>query len=294
MTTIPSPPQECHWDADGLRFAGLAWGPENGTPILMLHGWMDHAGSFQQLAPRLNGCRVVALDLSGQGQSAHRSADATYNIWDDLPQIAAILDQLKWESCVLVGHSRGANIAALFAAAQPDRVRALVSLDSLAPEPHEESVVTTLRAFIEQTGEQKARAPRKFADMAEYTARRSAQGNSQQTSDALAARALDEHPDGFEMRGDRRLFASSAIKLKQVDVEAVLQALRCPVLNIWARDGIKNKRSKVATLVRLGETLIEHYERVELPGDHHFHLDPAISQEIASTITSFLDRHNLR
>ena len=286
-------PQECGWDVDDLRFSGLTWGPKDGIPVLMLHGWMDHAGSFQALAPLLSGCHVVALDLSGQGLSGHRSAHASYNIWYDLPQIVGILDQLGWEKCVLMGHSRGANIAALLAAAQPERVRALVSLDSLIAEPTQDSIVTTLRSFIEQTQTQKSRAPRIFPTKMDYIARRGAQGNSHMTSEALAERALEEGPDGFRMRGDARLFASSAVKLTREDAEAVLKAIQCPVLNIWAKNGIQRRRPQVAELVRLGEQCIDEFEKVELGGDHHFHLDPNIAREIAMLVLEFLRRHEI-
>lgn len=285
-----SAPQDCGWEVDGLRLAGLGWGPEDGTPVLALHGWMDHAASFQELAPRLDGCRVVALDLSGQGRSAHRAAHATYNIWDDLPQIAELLDRLGWRDCVLLGHSRGANIAALFAAAQPQRVRALVALDSLAPEPTGEDFVATLRAFVEQTRRQKSRPPRTFATREDYLRRRAAQGNPRPVAEALSARALEETPDGFRLRGDPRLFASSAVRLTQAQVAAVLRAIDCPVLNVWASEGVRRHRPGIADLARLGAELIPGYESLDLPGDHHFHLDPAVAGPMARAILDFLDR----
>lgn len=290
MTTPDSTsPRPRHWDVDGLRLAGLDWGPENGIPVLALHGWMDHADSFQELAPRLTGCRVVALDLSGQGLSDHRAAHATYNIWDDLPQIDALLDRLGWADCVLLGHSRGGNIASLFAAARPERVRALVALDSLVPEPTGVDFVQTLRAFVEQTRQRKTRPPRSFATRQDYVARRQDQGNSRATSQALMDRALEETPEGFRMRGDPRLFASSAVKLTQADVDSVLRALRCPVLNIWAADGLK-RRPGFAELARRGQELVARYETTEIEGDHHFHLDPEAAEQIARAIGDFLAR----
>ena len=285
-------PQNCRWLIDGLSLSGLAWGPENGTPVLALHGWMDHAASFRELAPRLTGCRVVGLDLSGQGLSDHRSAHATYNIWDDLPQIAELLDRLGWHRCVLVGHSRGANISALFAAAQPEKVRALVALEALAPEPTgAEDFVSTLRTFIEETSRHKAAPPRTFPTKADYIARRTARGNSRRTSEALADRALDEGPNSVRLRGDARLFASSAVKLTRDQVETVLRSIRAPVLNIWASRGIASVRPAVAELVGIAETAIGRYERLELAGDHHFHLDPEIAGQIARATVDFLARH---
>ncbi|MEQ9260926.1 MAG: alpha/beta hydrolase [Roseovarius sp.] len=284
-------PREMRWEIDGLSLAGLAWGPESGTPVLALHGWMDHAASFAELAPRLTGCRVVALDLSGQGLSGHRAAHASYNIWDDLPQIAGLLDVLGWPDCVLLGHSRGANIAGLFAAAQPHRVRALVALDSLVPEPvPEEAVIETLRAFIEEGRARQAASPRVYDAPEGYIARRMRQGNARAVAEALSERALEPSPGGFRLRGDARHFASSAVKLTRGQVEAVLRALRCPVLNIWASEGVRHSRRMPGDPAQLGHALVADYTSLEIAGDHHFHMEPRAAGEIASAIEAFLAR----
>ena len=61
--------------------ATLVWsGAIPGYPILALHGWLDNALSFASLAPLLTDYHMIALDLSGQGLSDHRSPDATYHI----------------------------------------------------------------------------------------------------------------------------------------------------------------------------------------------------------------------
>lgn len=288
-----SAPRDRAWIVDDLKYTGLEWGHGNNRKILALHGWMDHADSFRELAPRLTDCNVIALDLSGQGLSGHRSPHATYNIWDDLPQIAGILDQLEWGQCILMGHSRGANISSLFTAAQPRRVSGFIALDSLVPEPTTDSIVTTLGKFVDETRAQQARPPRSFDTKADYIARRQAQGNAPATSQALADRALEQGPQGYQMRGDRRLFASSAVKLKEADVRAVLSAIACPVLNIWASDGIKSKRPIINDLVALARDVVDRYTVDEIPGDHHFHLDPVAAEQIARKITEFLETQAL-
>ncbi|MBV7407382.1 alpha/beta fold hydrolase [Maritimibacter sp. DP1N21-5] len=286
-----SAPTEATWVVDDLTYAGLVWGPEDGTPVLALHGWMDHAGSFAELAPRLTGCRVVALDLSGQGLSGHRAAHATYNIWDDLPQIAGLLDQMGWDRCVLVGHSRGANIASLFAAAQPERVRGVIAIDSLTVEPADpENTVATLRAFVEETRARRTRPSRTFASRDDYVARRVAQGNSAVTSEALADRALERVEGGVQLRGDPRLFASSAMRLGRRDVENVLRAIACPVLNIWGDAGLLQKRTKAQEVVAAARTLIADYEVLEIAGDHHLHLVPETAERIATAALAFIAR----
>lgn len=287
-------PRECEWLIDDLSFAGLSWGPEDGTPVLALHGWMDHAGSFQELAPRLPSCHVIALDLSGQGKSGCRAAHATYNIWDDLPQIAGLLDRVGWKDCILLGHSRGAIIATLFAASQPDRVRALVALDSLLPPPAApDSFVTTLRAFIEGTRLHSARAKRVLKTEHDYVARRCAKGSSTATAEALADRALERIAQGFRIRGDTRLFASSAVKLTQAHIESVIRAIKCPVLNLWAEDGRMSEQTESRDLIALCKAHLRCYESAEVHGDHHFHLALAPAAEIAKRMEDFLHRHGV-
>ncbi|WP_425101710.1 alpha/beta fold hydrolase [Tropicibacter sp. S64] len=277
------------YEVDGLRYAGLAWGPVDGVPVLALHGWMDHAESFAELAPRLDGCRVMALDLSGQGQSGHRAAHATYNLWDDLPQLVAVLDALGWDTVVLMGHSRGANIAALLAATVPERVSGLVALDSLVPEPTEVDVVTTLRAFVLDTRKVLGRGQRRFDSVAAYAERRQAQGNSGPVAAALAPRALRDVASGVEMTADNRMFASSAMKLKAEDVRAVLAAIRCPVLNVWASEGII-ARPRLAAAVADAPALIADYTAVTVTGDHHLQMEPGASAEIAALVNGFVAR----
>ena len=134
-------PRSVSVTADGLRYTGLEWGPQDGEPIIALHGWLDNALSFSVVAPKLAGHRVVALDLSGQGFSDHRSPDATYHIWDDIPQLLSIADQLGFEKMAVAGHSRGAAIAVLLASALRERCSHLVLLDGMLPHPLKEENV---------------------------------------------------------------------------------------------------------------------------------------------------------
>ena len=98
--------REMNWNVHGLELSGLAWGDPSGLPLLCLHGWLDNAASFAVLGPLLQGCHVVAPDLTGHGQSQRRSGDATYQIWDDLPEVLGIVEALGWDRFNLVGHSR--------------------------------------------------------------------------------------------------------------------------------------------------------------------------------------------
>lgn len=60
--------REVSFQVDGLTYSGLEWGNADAPVVIALHGWLDNALSFSILAPQLADLRVLALDLSGQGQ----------------------------------------------------------------------------------------------------------------------------------------------------------------------------------------------------------------------------------
>ena len=275
---------------DGLCYAGLVSGPEDGHPVLALHGWLDNANSFHLLARLLPELRIAALDLSGHGLSDARSADATYQIWDDLPQLVGVLDALGWESCSLLGHSRGAIIGTLLAAALPERISSLITLDSMLPAPVEdEDFVTNLRGFLVDRAKLSGKTPRVYASRQAYVARRGQLGEPAQVSSALAERALKETGDGLVYRNDARLRGTSAIKLNARQSETVLRALTMPVLNVWAVP----TKFKAEMLARQRAAIQEHVadvETLEIEGHHHWHMEEKPAARIADAIRAFLKR----
>jgi pimeloyl-ACP methyl ester carboxylesterase len=91
-------------------------------PILLLHGQPGGAADWDQVAKRLRGrATAVAIDRPGwDGVSPPRDLDGNARA------AIAELDRRGIRRAVIVGHSLGGAIAAWLAAAQPDRVAALV------------------------------------------------------------------------------------------------------------------------------------------------------------------------
>ena len=124
-------PTDVVFETDGLTYRGLAWGDTRQPLVFAIHGWLDNALSFAVLAPLLTNYRVISIDLSGHGLSSHRSADANYHIWDDIPQLMAVIDQLGVSGAHIVGHSRGAAVAGVLAVALDERCLSLTMLDGM-------------------------------------------------------------------------------------------------------------------------------------------------------------------
>ena len=122
-------------DVRGLRYHVLQWGdaslasPER-PPLVMVHGWMDVAASFQFVVDALPTDRLVlAPDWRGFGLSETPGTD-TYWFPDYLGDLEAVLDALLPQQPVdLLGHSMGGNVVMLYAGIRPARVRRLVNLE---------------------------------------------------------------------------------------------------------------------------------------------------------------------
>jgi pimeloyl-ACP methyl ester carboxylesterase len=279
--------EQLSWTVDGRKVAGQGFGPPDGVRVLALHGWLDNSDSFRVLAANLPKLRIIALDLPGHGLSEHRSQDASYQIWDDLPQIIGVLDALGWEQCVMLGHSRGAMISTLLAATMPERVKALITLDGLIPYPFEnEKMITQLRTYLKDRHKTAAKPKRVFKSHEDFVSRRARLGEPQHIAEQLANRNLRETDKGFEWRGDHRLSGSSAVKFNQAQCETTLKALTMPVLNIWAGDDSKLKKF-MDMAKSLGGEHIADLTTAEIAGHHHMHMEEGPASEIAHEIDGF-------
>jgi len=124
----------------GLRHHVLEWGDASlATPdrptVLMQHGWMDVAASFQFVVDALPSDRhVLAFDWRGFGLSDATPAD-TYWLPDYVGDLDAALDALLFAPGTtptpidLLGHSMGGNVVMLYAGLRPERIRRLVNLE---------------------------------------------------------------------------------------------------------------------------------------------------------------------
>jgi len=272
--------------ADGLTYAGLEWGDPDGYPILALHGWLDNALSFSVIAPFLGEYRLMALDLSGQGLSDHRSPDATYHIWDDVPQLLSVVATLGLDQLAVLGHSRGAAIAVLMATALEDRCSQLVLLDGMLPRPtpDESAVEQFLQSQRDHCGLSNHQ-PRTFDDIAGFVKARVRLGFSEASAQILAPRALRESEGGWVLAHDPRLNHASAVKLSPSMCSAFYAAMTKPTLALVAEEGLRLRGGLEASLAAVSE--IANCRVVTVPGSHHTHMEEG-AQPIAEHIAAFI------
>jgi pimeloyl-ACP methyl ester carboxylesterase len=115
-----------------LRYHVLQWGTPSAdkTPLVMVHGWMDVAASFQFVIDALQDDHwVIAPDWRGFGLTETPHAD---NFWfpDYLADLDQLLDHYVGQRPVnLLGHSMGGHVATMYAGIRPERIHKLINLE---------------------------------------------------------------------------------------------------------------------------------------------------------------------
>ena len=141
----------------GLSLRVRERGPQESPVSVLLHGWLDHRGSFDLLAPLLPG-RTVAVDQRGHGDSSWAGAGAFYHFVEYLGDLDGLLRELRLPGPVrLVGHSMGGALSLLYAAARPELVAHVTLLDAAPMLIAPGEVPDRLSGWLEDLGKPRER-----------------------------------------------------------------------------------------------------------------------------------------
>ncbi len=101
----------------------LSSGPEDGRPVLFVHGNASSATFWEETMLRLpRDFRAIAPDLRGYGETEDKVIDATRGMGDWVDDLLALADAMRLDRFHLVGHSLGGSIAFGLLAYAPQRV----------------------------------------------------------------------------------------------------------------------------------------------------------------------------
>jgi 3-oxoadipate enol-lactonase len=101
-----------------------------GPAVVFSHGFlMDQTMFDRQVSALAPQYRVITWDQRGHGGTR---ATGAFTYWDSAADALALLDELGVERAVLAGMSQGGFLSLRAALTAPDRVRALVLIDSQA------------------------------------------------------------------------------------------------------------------------------------------------------------------
>jgi pimeloyl-ACP methyl ester carboxylesterase len=120
----------------GCQYHVRQWGATapGTTPLVLAHGWMDVAASYQFMVDALSEAfvqqrSIIAFDWRGYGLTESPATDS-YWFPDYLADLDALLDTLyPGQTIDLVGHSMGGNVVMMYAGARPERIRRLVNIE---------------------------------------------------------------------------------------------------------------------------------------------------------------------
>jgi pimeloyl-ACP methyl ester carboxylesterase len=103
----------------------------SGSPILLTHGFAATSrmwrGQTEAFSPRH---QVITWDMRGHGRSDSPDDEAAYSVEETLADMAILLDVLDHERAIIGGHSLGGYMSMAFAMRHPERVRALLLIDT--------------------------------------------------------------------------------------------------------------------------------------------------------------------
>jgi pimeloyl-ACP methyl ester carboxylesterase len=273
------------FEHNNVQLAAKEWGHAGATPIIALHGWLDNANSFDNMLPYLENFHVIALDMAGHSRSGFRSADSSYDIWQDIGDIAAVADQMGWDRFALLGHSRGAIVSALVAGTFPERITHCMLIDSYFPIPNKTgNAAAQLAKAIADARRFSSLSPSAFDSFEDAVQARVNGFVSLQPEAAttLAERGVIESEGKFYWHNDQRLKATSMVTFTKEQCQSFFTSITSPIMLIQAESGLLSGQPIQPQL----KEWVPHIEVVSMRGSHHLHLEDC-SQQVAEKAQQF-------
>ena len=238
-----------------LQYHVQVWGepgPDK-TPLVMVHGWMDVAASYQFMVDALSHDHyVIAPDWRGFGQTPGGARQAVgdysggvdhFSYPDYMADLDFLLDHFAPGIQVnLVGHSMGGNVVMIYAGIRPERIRRLVNLEGFgmpATTPNE-AAPRYAKWFDNLKELQRGELDLKGYDSLDGVARRLMKTNRRLGMDK--ARWLAQHWAQQDAKGQWRVLGDPAHKVangqlyRLDEVLEIYKRISMPVLMVEASD----------------------------------------------------------
>ena len=257
-------PFEDGWvSVDGARIHYVAWGSPDRRGLLFVHGGAANAHWWTHVAARFaDDFRVVAIDLSGHGDSDHRDGYQLEQWTDEVAAVATAsgIDGLP----VVIGHSLGGFVTIATAARHASAVEGVIVVDSPVTTPPPESQT--------QSGERFGR-PRVYPDVETAVSRfrpvPEQRFNLDYVLDHVARRSMKQADGGWAWKFDRMMFESFGGSMRGI-AKPYLTQVRCRFALLRAEYGLITPDIREEMYDALGRVA----PIVELPqSGHHPMLD---------------------
>ncbi len=288
--TLQLEPLSLFFHSHRLKLHYWDYGHNDRPPLVLVHGGLDHARSWDWVAATLRAdYHVYALDLRGHGDSQW-APGALYSVAEHVLDLAALCDVIAARPLTLVGHSLGGVVALCYTGTFPDAVRKVVAIEGMGPPPthplQKDPFPDRLRRWIEAMREVERRSPRAYPDLAAAIARmREANPHlSEEMARHLTLHGSNRNPDGsYVWKFDPFVRSWPPYGFDVAQAAELYKRIACPVLlfrgmESWASDPEKDGRAQ----------LLEDYRFVNVPGAGHWLHHDQLELFLGET-TRFLD-----
>ena len=264
-------------EIDGLDIHYKDTGPKSAPVLLFLHGFGSSLQTWDDWADQLDThYRVIRLDLPGFGLTGPSPVN-NYSEEQDLATLTQFVDKLGIAELSVIGHSMGGKMAWTFAAAQGQRVKALVLM---APDgyPQAKDIGTKPYAMPAVMGLMKFFLPK-------YLVRKSLEPAFYDAS-ALDARLVERYYDMLRAPGVRGAILERGQQTVYTDPVARLKKITAPTLLIWGQEDRMIPSSNAQSYAGV----LADSQTVLLPKLGHL-LQEEQAQLGLSQVTQFLDKN---
>ncbi len=276
-----------------LRLHYLDWGNVAAPNMLLVHGVQDHCHTWAWYARAFfDDYHIIAPDMRGHGDSEWARGSSYHQI-DYVYDLAQLIRQAQLAPTVLVAHSMGGTLAALYAGVYPETVTALVIIEGVGIWPGRFSGAPgheRVRQWIDNNRHLAGRQPRRYPALEEAYERmhRANAHLTQAQARHLTIHGSHQNEDGsYSWKYDNYTHAYAAYGIPEEEVVALWERITCPVLIINASEGFPHRIGQNGT--------VRHFDNVRLvdiPGAghwaHHDQLDEVVglSRELLSGLTN--------
>ena len=259
---LATAPEERATKCEGTSIAYRAWGDPADRTIVLVHGGAAHSRWWDHIAPLLaRGWRVVAMDLSGHGDSGRRDR-YSLDTWAR-EVLAVVADAGTAASTVVIGHSMGGLVTLRLATLAGSQIAGAVAIDSpirdMAPE------------------DRAARQHRAFGPLRVYSTREAAIARFRPIPDQpvlpwvaghVAATSIRPAEGGWTWKFDPQVFVRDHL------TPELLTRLDCRVALFRAEHGLVTPQQGEVIYDRLGRVA----PLIEIPvAGHHIMLDEPVA-----------------
>ena len=267
-----------------LEFTYLASGPEDGEPVILLHGFPQFADVWSSLLDDLGiyGFRSVAPDQRGYSCRARPTDVGAYAVSELASDVLALADHLAWPKFHLIGHDWGGFLAWALAAKHPDRVQSLTVLST-----------AHVDAFLEAVAsdpDQKARS--QYIQLFKMPGHVAEAMFLKDDGARLRGVFQGKIPEEQVSRNVQRLQDPGALTAalnwyRALDLDARIGSVTVPTLYIWGDEDMALGRASVDATKKYVNGA---YQLAVLSGHSHWLQDEA-SERVSNQIVAHLRGH---